>query len=489
MYYGEDIIISRKGIRIRPKALHPIGIEDESVCWGIIIPPNPEEVEGKEQQHLVISQFNPKNWLALFRLTIELKSDTGTIAKVTEFLSREGFNIFSTQCALAGYNHATWNIIGESLEVKEAVENELKGIQSLFKADLSAFNDLNDNFRVELTDRITLDMFKYCSGLETRILTDDKKLKEEHLEDESKEDYLYDKLTLYDTLLCKQTQKNEGKLKRHKSRQPQTVRCDWVTQLAIYRIYSEVQKLGVIDPSKNKKRLTYPAAWDTPIRFNYNLKSSFLEPQSVTDKNKYLDIIEKCVDQSEIEENKDFPIRVIGAFNPQEHYMRIIFPHKEIKNKRLFIQVNYKTDLSLEAENVKELDKLIEKIDEKLKEETLTESNYKPLKDEKEALKRKKNEGISSIGILQNITQNLSAKKISIDYVSNSIHNYSENTETGRISFIITPKETSKKLIEEIKSDLKEIDEEKKKYRFRDSDGKLSNCKNNFLINKIRVFG
>lgn len=85
MYFRDDIIITRKGPRIRAKALHPVGIADESVCWAIAVPPAPHEPS--RTPDLVLSAFHPTSWHILLRLTIELTDKRGTLLKVMKLIN------------------------------------------------------------------------------------------------------------------------------------------------------------------------------------------------------------------------------------------------------------------------------------------------------------------------------------------------------------------------------------------------------------------
>jgi len=549
MYYGEDIIITRKGIKISAKSLHPIGIEDGSVCWGLVMPPNPQNA-AEIVPHLIISAFPPRDWLSLFKLTIKLRDDIGSINKLTKFLTEHRFNVLSTQCALSGYSHATLNITGQALEKKTSkIEEELTGIiEKGFVKNESAFGHENKEFRTDLTKSITLDMLKYSRDLQKEIYAD------------GKDDYLHSMLEEFDTLLYKRALAGEEDgLDEYAGILPTSVSCRWLQQLATYRIYSEAQKNGLIkNISQSNPR--YRADWENPIRFTYSSREALLKPRSLTDKHKYLEIIRKCALPAEIEEKKDFPIRVIGSFNPAEHYIRINLPSSGKKNNRLSIQIRYKVDIGLARENIWEIENILrayfaifsddlppfidsleslnrkdiletpdisqimeilaginkwgtnkdfETAIEKLRpfreqlrniKESLAEIEEihqeippsEPVEADREIakikqlsnaiskleidlsqiedihreLREREKEEMTPTVVLQNISENLREKGINIDYVSNTILNYSRNLETGKISLIITPEYDSKELREEIIGDLKNIKKDRESLSF-----------------------
>jgi hypothetical protein len=348
MYYGEDIIITRKGIKISAKSLHPIGIEDGSVCWGIVMPPNPKNA-AEIVPHLIISAFPPGDWLSLFKLTIKLRDDIGSINKLTTFLTNHRFNVLSTQCALSGYSHATLNITGQALGKKTSkIEEELtRVIGSRFIKNESAFGEENKKFRTDLTTSITLDMLKYSRELQEEIYAD------------GKDDYLHSKLEEFDTLLYKRASAGEADgLDEYAGILPKSVSCRWLQQLATYRIYSEAQKRGAIR-GVAEKIPRFRANWENPLRFVYDSRELLLKPKTEADRNKYIETIEKCTLASEIEERKDFPMQVIGAFDPQEQYVRINLPAPAIKNNRLSVQVRYRVDVGLSRENISETENTI----------------------------------------------------------------------------------------------------------------------------------
>lgn len=491
MYYGEDVVITPKGIRIQPKALNPIGIQNESVCWGIILPTSPDEPE--KTPHFIISPFNPRNWLALFRLTIELKSDIGTIAKVTKLLDEKGFNILSTQCALSGYNHATWHIIGESLEQKEKVEKELDElIKNKFYKDLNAFDGGNDDFRIELTNDITLKMLEYSQSLEKLILEDNERLRKQNPQNS----YLYENLHENDTLLYKEGKikkngfSNKSALGKFKSRLPETIHCRWLTQLVIYRIYSEAQDNGRVKKFENEEKFKRGNSSNKPIRFNYNSKNSILEPADDSHKEQYLETIKRCVSGNN-NNREELPVRVIGTFNPQENYVRVVFPDKMKRDKQLSIQVGYEVNLTDGAERIKSLSRIITRNKERLrktKDKASANRIENSIKEDTEELRKIEKSGLSSIGLLKSITEYLSESKLNIDYVSNSILRYSLSKEVGRISLIVTPEspvDDINKLTYKIEGKLKDIHKDRKIITFKTPIVKRLGAKRIFFSTKF----
>lgn len=436
MYFRDDIIITSRGLRIRPKALHPIGIADESVCWGIAVPPAPNEQN--RTPDLLISAFHPSSWHILFKLTIELIDEPGVLLKVVKLLNeKKQINILSTQCAPSGYKHATWNIIGEALDEKDSINAGLEIAIKDFYKDIDAFDDANLPFRKLLTHKVSGRLLKYGYDLESHLLDANSLARTD-----SRHDFFLKRINRENTLLYSfdddlswfagEDGARATEFERFRMTLSQSVQVRWLQQLATYRIYNQAQKDGRLnDPNQEDSLKKLPATWESPLRFKYNAKHSFLEPQSETDKLKFGKIVSECVTQREKDELRDFPIRTIAAFNPDEDFVRVSLPNKERKNKRLSIQVDYRVALGKRSSSTDFRD-------------------------------------VSSIGLLENVTEKVS-DKINLRYISNSLLSYSNSIEKGRISIIGVTKndqEITEKLKNDIKGQLLTVDSDRPNVEF-----------------------
>jgi hypothetical protein len=122
--YGDVVLILRSGPQIRPKALEPVGIFDESACWGIWVADTQNtgrnlKTSAFQAPHLIISTVHPSSWPFLFRLKLELRHHKGSLCRAAEILAAAGVNIIFTEGTPSGYHHATVTIIGEATSVKE----------------------------------------------------------------------------------------------------------------------------------------------------------------------------------------------------------------------------------------------------------------------------------------------------------------------------------------------------------------------------------
>jgi hypothetical protein len=457
MYFRDDIIITGRGLRIRAKALNPVGIADESVCWGIAVPPAPNEEN--RTPDLLISAFHPKSWHILFKLTIELIDEPGVLLRVLKLINDEKkqFNILSTQCAPSGYKHATWNIIGEALDDKNEIEKPLeRAIEEDFFKDIDAFADANEPFRKRLTRTVSGRMLRYGYDLENLLLNEDKLAKNNPQDEVFLKRINRDNTLLFSfdddlTWFSDSNAPDIAAFERFKMTLPQSVQVRWLQQLATYRIYNHAQKNGKLKNPTHADVLDYlPATWDSPLRFKYDATHSFLEPQSESDKTKFREIVSKCVTERESKELRDFPIRTIAAFNPDEDFFRVSLPNRDRKNNRLSIQVDYRVTLGNNS-------------------------------------RKSTVEDISSIGLLEKVTEKIS-DKLNLRYISNSLLSYSTKLEKGRITIVGGTKynqEITDTLRAEIKAQIMAVDEARPNVKFEASTVNKYGAKRIFVSTRL----
>ncbi len=122
MFYGDVVSLIGGGVRVTERALHPIGIYDQSKCWGVWVSHFGPATQSPV--HLVISPFHPVTWPFLLRLQIKLSHTKGAMRKAAHCLAKNDMNILHSQCTPTGFKHATWNVIAEATQIRQAFQEE-----------------------------------------------------------------------------------------------------------------------------------------------------------------------------------------------------------------------------------------------------------------------------------------------------------------------------------------------------------------------------
>lgn len=122
MRHGTTVRIAADGLHISLSRLKTIGIYDESVSWAVWLPSD----DRGEPHHpdLLISAINPLSWPYTFRLTVRLKNEIGSMASAARRLKDLGVNILSARSSVSGHHHATWNLIGEAILLRDEFERK-----------------------------------------------------------------------------------------------------------------------------------------------------------------------------------------------------------------------------------------------------------------------------------------------------------------------------------------------------------------------------
>lgn len=114
MFLGDIVIITRNGIIVREKALQPLGIYDQSICWGMWAANHHPPPAKYGHPNLIISPFHPSSWPFLVRLRVILENRKGALADAARLLEQNHLSIVFAECTPTGFTHATWNVIAES---------------------------------------------------------------------------------------------------------------------------------------------------------------------------------------------------------------------------------------------------------------------------------------------------------------------------------------------------------------------------------------
>src|ERR1044072_2210685 len=114
MFFGDIVTITSTGVLAREKALQPLGIYDQSICWGIRSsnPHHPHRHHG--HPNLIISPFHPSSWPFLVRLRLVLENRQGALYEASKLLEENDRSSVFAECTPTGFTHATWTVIAES---------------------------------------------------------------------------------------------------------------------------------------------------------------------------------------------------------------------------------------------------------------------------------------------------------------------------------------------------------------------------------------
>ncbi len=156
MQFSGVVSILPRQIRVHEKHLEPIGVYDGSRCWGVWVQNNYSQkahdevlasLDSMSRYHFIISPFHPSSWPFLVRLVLKISHDKGSLAAASESLTALNVNILFARCSQTGFSHATWNVIGELLNVKKEFEKSMKPFENAPPADLSQSERQQQEFR------------------------------------------------------------------------------------------------------------------------------------------------------------------------------------------------------------------------------------------------------------------------------------------------------------------------------------------------------
>lgn len=334
MFYGDIVTLDEDGIRVRPKALQPIGIFNESRCWGVRVPevkPKPRKRRHIRPPHLVISPFHPVSWPFLIRLELKLKHEPGALYNAANLLQSKGINLLYAQCTPSGSMHATCNIIGEATTIRgkfQADKEELDRkypfprVESREKDKKAAYQAVRD-----LANNIAREMFYCVARLRKEVLDpEDKKSHNPHT-------FLHDRIVnhlqyLYDPDELRESDgsKPDDGVSAHEQAEmqlPIPVSAQWLYNLPFFALYGGGQ--------------------DTPFALKYDGNSSSLK----FDCPEVLRNFPEYIHDSDLADTPDplgaLPTLAIASYDTYEHYARFIpVPRRTMNRKVTRIEVTYR---------------------------------------------------------------------------------------------------------------------------------------------------
>lgn len=121
MLHGDIVTLTADGIAVHGKALQPLGIFDQSICWSVWVENPHQEHEHHKHPNLIVSPFHPSSWPFMVRLQVRLYNEKGVLARACKLIEDSDLSILFAECTPTGFSHATWTIIAESTkrELKE----------------------------------------------------------------------------------------------------------------------------------------------------------------------------------------------------------------------------------------------------------------------------------------------------------------------------------------------------------------------------------
>lgn len=303
MQHGELVEVSRSGIRIPEAVMQPIGISDDSLCWGLLLPRSADAAAanpgGGNTPHMVISSIPPNCWPKCYRAEIIIHDDAHTLAHAAEQTTKLDINIVCALCAPSGFRHATWIAQLERLSdwpEFQDLENKLRS-----KPNISLSSDSVRSFAASALD------YGY-STLQTRL---------SELLKEAGVLYVPDtKVTLVhdDLEVASQEYRN--------LHAPRSVRVTWNRLLARHWIRSRKNPI--------------------PTTFRYSRSKEMLVPN---DLEQFAEIIENNI-------GLHFPFSTSASFDRREHFLRLTMSRDDRAAHKFKLDCNYGTPSRIEDPTV-----------------------------------------------------------------------------------------------------------------------------------------
>ena len=308
MQRGEKITVFPNGLRVSAEALSSIGIFDMSTCWGLWVPdrnnwpPSDQDSLAQQPEHFLISPFEPRSWPVLFRVEMRLNNDrAGTLAAATAPLAENGLSILAIEAVPAGHHHATVNIIGEAVSLKEP-----NGV-------LNPFIDMSEHHRTFRDDstwdyvhqHYAPDMLRYSKQLVEAVQLADEKhefLREIFLDPHSSR---WEPGVLYSYKDLPEDIRDFGSEKSTPA-----VQCTWLQDLAFFWLYG-----------RNV---------DDVVELQYKRESLSLKPIP-PDIEKFRQVVSRFIS----------PFKAIASFNLSEQYLRVILSDSDMPERTVYITVPY----------------------------------------------------------------------------------------------------------------------------------------------------
>ncbi len=325
MIHGDIVTLTSEGIVVQEKALQPLGIFDQSICWGVWAANPHDDQPLYRHPNLIISPLHPASWPFLIQLQIILFNRKGALADVCEILKDHNLSILFAECAPTGFTHATLNLIAES------TKEDLKDL----RRQKEAFDKNNPWVRVppspafdearKIANSIAAHMFVHAKEIEQAL---EIKIENERSEQpESRifhgwEDvgshFLYNGEKVADEMLAlTSTSEREESLEYIQAHIPKPARVHYMHRLAYFALYGGGRYHEV------------------PFSLRYQASSAFLK----------LERKEVFSEGSFSNDVNPLPRPAICTFNSEDKYLRLNpLTSKLLKDKLTTIGVEYRVE-------------------------------------------------------------------------------------------------------------------------------------------------
>jgi|GEM_PF-3195195 len=129
MKYNKIITACDNGFYIDAHLLKPIGVSDNSHCWGVLAYDNNEN---NSDCDLILSSIPFRSWACVVRMQVRIKKDNfeDNLKKLYEILAKEKINIYSMQLIHSGYKHTSLDLtleIASLRNVADECQKKIKG--------------------------------------------------------------------------------------------------------------------------------------------------------------------------------------------------------------------------------------------------------------------------------------------------------------------------------------------------------------------------
>lgn len=308
MFYGDLATLVPSGIKIHASSLYPIGIYNQSICWGMHVArvpgtdPSPKSPhhEGLYGRQLVIAPFHPVTWPYLLRFEVKLHHRTGALARIASVMQQRGVSFLHSESTTTGFTHATWNAIGEVLPIRAKYQTVKEDLDASFPETRHQGTQGFERAR-EFANALAADMFDQARSLEKEIValseTEDNVL---HPRIARNEWHLFDESML--------STENRALWKRER---PRVARVAWLQNLPYFAIYG--------------------GGPDNPVQFRYDEETAKL---SMTDR--------RVVRPGLGFDDTDLPTLGLSSFDTSEKYVRIRHVPQHLLSRRIIsIDLDY----------------------------------------------------------------------------------------------------------------------------------------------------
>ncbi|HEV7903007.1 MAG TPA: hypothetical protein VGO96_04125 [Pyrinomonadaceae bacterium] len=175
MIHGDVVTMTSEGVLVHGKALQPLGIFDQSICWAVwTANPYMEHQQKKPNKqygypNLVVSPIHPSSWPFLLQMEIALSDEEGAFAQVCELLNQNDLSILFMECTTAGFSYAFCNVIAES--TKEGRLTELRREKEQLARDYPHVRITEEAFNKAqgLANSIAAEMFAHAQEIEEKL--------------------------------------------------------------------------------------------------------------------------------------------------------------------------------------------------------------------------------------------------------------------------------------------------------------------------------